>query len=164
MSVNLRNNKSCLPKIPSSYTRNSIRPRAGFDAGGQRHTDRQRGRQSIIIEFEQTPAGGDGTEGAEGRGRMPALGVVVHVHAAGHAGLGLEPGDISFDEIAPGHINLLAERQGRRYDGGGRMPAEGIVAIIEIECVRRGAVDQGRIERIGAACAAPNQTGPRWLS
>ena len=59
----------------------------------------------------QVTAGRRRAEHAQRRGRVPALFVMVQIDAAADAGLGLEPGDIGGDEIAPGAVERLARAQ-----------------------------------------------------
>src|SRR5438874_13779284 len=78
--------------------------------------------------------------------------VMMEMHTARDARLGLETRDIPRDEIAAPHwffwtVNDLAERKDRRQDRRRGMTAEGIADIVEIERVRRGAVDQRGVER-----------------
>src|SRR6266851_9061134 len=88
---------------------------------------------------------------------MPALFVMMEVDAAGDPRLGLEPGDIGGDEGAAAAVERLAEReQGRQYRRR-RVAAQRVADIVEIERMRRRAVDQRGVERRGAAVAAEDQ-------
>ena len=109
------------------------------------------------VEAEQVAARRRGAEHAEGRGRVPALLVMMVMHAAADPRLGLEPGDIGGDEGAAGAVERLAEREQRRQDRRRRVAAQRVADIVEIERVRRGAVDQRGVERRGAAVAAEDQ-------
>src|ERR1043166_5133056 len=89
---------------------------------------------------------------------MPALFVMMEMDAARDARLGLETGNISRDEVLAGAVEHLAEREDRRQDRRRGMPAQGIADIVEIERMRRGAVDERRIERRRPVVAAENET------
>src|SRR5438045_6173619 len=87
---------------------------------------------------------------------------MMEMHTARDARLGLETRDIPRDEIAAPHwffwtVNDLAERKDRRQDRRRGMTAEGIADIVEIERVRRGAVDQRGVERRRPPVAAEDQ-------
>ena len=95
----------------------------------------------------QVAARGRRAEHAQGRGRVPALFVMVEMHAAGDPRLGLEPGDIGGDEGGAGAVAAVGEREQRRQDRRRRVAAQRIADIVEIERMRRGAVDQRGVER-----------------
>ena len=129
----------------------------GLDAGGERGRDRKRGCGLRPVEPHQVARRRGGAEHAEGRGRMPALVVVVKVDAERDLALGFEAGDIGRDEVAAAGAGLSREREQRRQDRRRRMAAQGVVAVVEVERVRGGAVDQRRIERVGAVGGAEHE-------
>src|SRR5438552_8238708 len=88
---------------------------------------------------------------------------MMEMHAARDPRLGLEPDDIRGDEIAAPHwffwtVEHLAERKDRRQDRRRGMAAKRVADIVEIERVRRGAVDQRGVERRCPPVAAENET------
>ena len=87
------------------------------------------------------------TEHADRRGRMPALLVVMEVDAARDPRLRLPPGDVRGNERAPIDRARLRQREQRRQYRRRWMSAQRVAAIVEVERVRRGAVDQRGIQR-----------------
>src|SRR5438067_3460037 len=88
---------------------------------------------------------------------------MMKMDAARDARLGLETGDIGRNEIAAPHwffwtVEHLAERKDRRQDRRRGMAAKRVADIVEIERMRRGAVDQRGVERCGPLTAAENET------
>ena len=113
------------------------------------------------VEAHQPRACRGRAEHAERRGRMPALGVVVEVDRERELGLHLEAGDVRDDEVAAAAAELVGQREQRGEHRRRRMAAERVVAVVEVEHVRRGAVHQRGIERADAARAAEQQRGTR---
>ena len=72
---------------------------------------------------------------------------MVEVDAARDAGFGFPPGDVSSDESATIDRACLRQGEQRRQDRRGWMSTQRVAAIVEVECVRGGTVDQRRIER-----------------
>ena len=107
---------------------------------------------------QQMAARGGRAEHADRRRRMPALLVVMEVDAARDARLGLPARDIGGDERPPVHRARLRQREQRRQDRRRWMAAQRVAAIVEIERMRRGAVDQRRIQRCHALVGAEHQT------
>src|SRR3981189_34188 len=103
-----------------------------------------------MIELHQMADGRRGTEYAECRGRMPALVVMVEVDSAREPDLDLDPDHIGGNDILAGTAAVLGKRQQRRYQRHRMMTAHDAAEIVEIERVRRGAVDQRGVERAGA--------------
>jgi hypothetical protein len=116
----------------------------------------ERNRRLRGVELEQARARGGGAEHAERGGRMPALHVMMKVHAERDLGLRLEACDVCRDEFAPARADFIGEREQRGQHGRRRVAAERVVAVVEIERVRRGAVDYGSVERAHAAVGAEN--------
>src|SRR4051794_22475708 len=98
------------------------------------------------IQAHQVAAGGGGAEHAQGRGRMPALFVMMEMHAAANPRLGLEAGDIGGDESSAVTVEGLGERKKRREDRRRRMPPPRGADIVENARTRGGAVDRRGIE------------------
>ena len=63
-----------------------------------------------------------GAEHAQSRRRVPAFLVMVRMHAAADARLGLKAGDEGSDECASVNLRKSAEREQRRQQRHGRMP------------------------------------------
>jgi hypothetical protein len=145
----------------SDMERLGHRAEIGFDPARKRSGDRERLRGGARIEPHQMTARRRRAEHTQCRGRVPALFVMVIVDAAADPRLRLEPGDISGDEIAAAAILRLGHRKDRRQDRRRGVPAQRIADIVEIERVRRGAVDERRVERAGAPVAAKDQAGAR---
>ena len=82
---------------------------------------------------------------------------MMEMDAARDPRLGLEPGDIGGDERLSVAILAVGQREDRRQDRRRGVAAQRIADVIEIERVRRGAVDQRRVERAGAAIAAEDE-------
>ena len=68
-----------------------------------------------------------------------------------------QPGNISGDERPPVDRASLGQREQRRQDRRRRMSAQRVAAIVEVERVRRGAVDQRRIQRCHALIGAEHE-------
>src|SRR5262249_29424012 len=96
-------------------------------------------------------------EDAERRGRVPALGVVIEVHAYRDLALGLEAGHVGGDEVAAGRADGIRQREEPGQDRRRRVAADGVVAVVEVERVGGGAVDERRVERGDALAAAEYQ-------
>jgi len=114
-------------------------------------------RGSGGVKPHQPAARRGGAEHAQGRGRVPALFVMVKIDAAGDPRLGLEAGDVGADEILSAAVEHLTEREQRRDQRRRGVPAHRVADIVEIERVRRGAVDQRGVERRCPAVAAEDQ-------
>jgi hypothetical protein len=139
-----------------------------LDAGGERGGDGERGRRASCIEPQKVARRRRGAVHAESRGRVPALVVVVEIDAEPKLALGLEARDIGRDEGTPVDRPVVGERKKGRQNRCRRMPAQGVVAVVEVERVRGGAVDQRGVERaraVGgaeheAACAGRGHSDP----
>ena len=137
------------------------RAEVGLDAGGERRGDRERGGDLVVRQLQQLRARSGGAEDAERRGRVPAVRVVIEVHAQRELALGLEAGDVGGDEIAAARADVVREREQRRQDRRRRMAADRVVAVVEIERVRGGAVHERGVERADARrVAAEHERGP----
>src|ERR1700722_7946446 len=102
-------------------------------------------------------ARGSRSEDAQRRGRVPAFFVMVEMDAARDPRLGLEPRDIGGDEGGSGAVFGLSEREQRRQDRRRGVAAERIADVVEIERMRRRAVDQRRVEWARAQVAPEDQ-------
>src|ERR1700723_981156 len=102
-------------------------------------------------------ARGSRSEDAQRRGRVPAFFVMVEMDAARDPRLGLEPGDIGGDEGGSRAVFGLGEREQGRENRRRGVAAQRIADIVEIEGMRRGTVDQRRVEWAGAPVAAEDQ-------
>src|SRR5205085_3336262 len=94
----------------------------------------------------------------QGRSRVPALFVMMEMDPARDPRLGLETRDIGRDKIPAATVKHFPKREQGRQDRRRRMAAKRVADIVEIESMRRGAVDERRIERCGPLTAAENQT------
>ena len=103
-------------------------------------------------------ARGGRAEHADRRRRVPALLVMMEVDAARDARLGLPARDIGGDERPPVHRARLRQSEQRRQDRRRWVSAKRVAAIVEIQRMRRGAVDQRRIQRCHALVGAEHQT------
>src|SRR5208282_5852536 len=97
---------------------------------------------------------------ADGAGRVPAVRVMVEIDAERDLAFGFEAGDIRGDEVTAACASLLRQREERGQDRRRGMAAERVVAVVEIERVRRGAVDERGIEHAQALAAAERQRRP----
>ena len=104
-------------------------------------------------------AGRGAAEHAERRRRMPALGVLIEIHAQRKFALGFKAGDVGGDEIPAAGADFVGERKQCGQYRRRRMAAERVVAVVEIEGVRSGAVDQCGIECADAPRVAEYQCG-----
>src|SRR6516164_7177709 len=112
-----------------------------LDAGGERGGDGERGRPAPCVEPQEMTRCRGGAVDAEGRGRVPALVVVVEVDTKRKLALGLKARDIGRDKGSSVDRPLVGERKKSWQDRCRWMPAQGVVAVVEIECMRRSAVD-----------------------
>src|SRR5258705_1934145 len=90
-------------------------------------------------------------EYAERRSRVPTLFVMVHVNTAPEPCAGLDPHGMGGQHIAPGAAIGFACGKQRRYHRRRCVAEHGIGRVIEIERVRRSAIDERGIK---TACAA----------
>ena len=81
-------------------------------------------------------------EDAQRGGRMPALHVVVEMHGERDLGLDLEPCHVCREKIAAAGARFVCEREEGGEDRHRGMPAKRVVAVVEIERMRRRAVDE----------------------
>ncbi len=112
----------------------------GLDARGHRGRERERGRDLVGRQPKQMRACRRCPEGAERRGRMPALLIMMEVDRARELAFGLDAGRIGGDEGLAGYAR--GERPQRRQDRRRRMTAKRVAAIVEVERVRRRTIDQ----------------------
>ena len=149
-----------VPRAVADVQRLHHRAEVGLDAGSERRRDGERGGDLVVRQLHQLRARGGAAEHAERRGRVPAVRVVIEVHAQPELALGLEAGDVGGDEIAAARAGVVGERDQRRQDGRGRMAADRVVAVVEIERVRGGAVHQRGVERADTRRGAEHERGP----
>src|SRR5947207_808263 len=83
---------------------------------------------------------------------------MMEMDAARDPRLGLETRDIGRDEIAAATVKHFPKREQGRQDRRRGMAAKRVADIVKIERMRRGAVDERRIERCGPLTAAENET------
>ena len=88
-----------------------------------------------------------GAEHAERRGRMPALFVMMEIDAARDARLGFETGDKAAMNARPSTPRVSASANSAGRIGADGWPPSVLLTIVEVQRVRRGAVDQRRIQR-----------------
>jgi hypothetical protein len=81
---------------------------------------------------------------------MPAFLVVMEVHRAAEFRFDLDARDIGLDHLASTGAHLFAQSPEGRDDRGGGVSSHSVAAIVEIQGVRSGSVDEGRIEDGGA--------------
>ncbi len=74
-----------------------------------------------------------GSENAEGRGRVPALVIVMRMHGAGEAVLDLKPDSVSIDNLPPGQAALFSEREQRGHERHRLMAAQDRTEIVVVE-------------------------------
>src|SRR5262249_59909256 len=126
----------------------------------ERGRDGEGGRGAFRVEPHQVAGGGRGAEYAQGRGRVPALGVVMEVDAEPELALGLEAGDEGGDEGAARSLALVGEREEGRQDRRRRVTAQRVVHVVEVERVGGNAVGKRGIERAGALGGAEHEARP----
>ncbi len=127
-----------------------------------RHARRQRQRISRLLrgQAQQPRAGGGGADRAHGGGGVPAAVAVGRVHALAGAAHDLEPRDIGVEAIGARCALLLGEREDRGDEHRSGMRLCGIEIVVEIECVRGGAVDQRRPGRRQPGAEAEHRGRP----
>jgi hypothetical protein len=81
---------------------------------------------------------------------MPAAGVLVEIYTHRYLAFRLETGDVGGDELAPRRADFVGKCEQRRQDGRRRVTAHRVVAVVEIQCMRGGTVDQRCVEWCGA--------------
>ena len=132
----------------------------GLDAGRERRRQGQGARCLQHGQTQQMRASGGGPEDADCGGGVPAFFVVMEVDAAGDAGFRLPPRDVGREELLAGGFVHFCQREQRRHHRGGRMPTQGVGAIVVIQRVGRGAVDQCGFQRPDPAVRPEHQTVP----
>ena len=128
-----------------------------LDPRRERCRQSQRCRSHLRRQSQQMAARGGRTEHAERCCRMPALLVVMEIDTASDARLGLPSRDVGGNERAPIDRTRFRESKQGRQDRCRRMAAQRVAAVIEIQRVRRGAIDQRRIQRCHALFGAKYQ-------
>ncbi len=113
--------------------------------------------KAVASSCEQLGARGRGAEGAERRGGVPALLVMMEIDGAGDLGLDLDAGDIGLQHRGASRALMLGQRPQRRHHRRGGMAAQRVAAIVEIERVGGGAVDGGGVERRRPLPTRPNR-------
>ncbi len=107
---------------------------------------------------------GGGSEDAQGRGRMPALVIVMRMDDAAEPALRLEPDDIRVDQCPARDIEQLAESDDDRHDRNRRMPSHRLRHVVVVDRMRGGAVQQCRIEHANPAAVSEDQRGARGIA
>ena len=130
----------------------------GLDAARHRGRECERMGEFIRAQAEQVSASRRAAEGPERRGRVPAFVVVMEIHRACETGFALDAGGVSSQERLSGVAG--ADRPQGRQDRRRRMAADRIVAIVEIERMRRDAVDERGAEHIEMFAAPEDQRRP----
>src|SRR5262249_54946756 len=136
--------KEAVARAMTHMQRLRHRTEVRLDAAGERGSDGERGRAAPRVQPQEMTGRRGGAVDAERRGRMPALGVVMEVDAQRKLALGLKARDIGRDEGSSVDRPPGGKRKKSWQDRCRRMPAQGVVAVVEVERMRRGAVDQRR--------------------
>ena len=75
-------------------------------------------------------------------------------------GLGFKAHHIGGHEVLAAGADVVGQRKQRGQDRGRRMPADRVIAIVKIERMRGGTVDQCRIEGRDAPAVSKQEAGP----
>ena len=113
-----------------------------FRAARHARCEADRPTEVLGIEPEKSGARRGGAERTEGRGRVPAALVVVHVDRLADPAHGLEPYDVCIEQVLPAAVLRLGDRQYRRHQDRARVRGGRMKVVVEIVDVRRGAVNQ----------------------
>ena len=89
-------------------------PEIRLDAGGERSRQPQRDGDALWRQPHDLTARRGGAEHAKSRRRVPSFLVVVQMHAAADARLGLKAGDEGSDECASVNLPGVRQREQRR--------------------------------------------------
>jgi hypothetical protein len=131
-----------------------------LDTRRKRRRNRQSGRRLRGAQAQERRTRRRGTEDAEGRRGMPALGIVIHIDRKPDFGLGFKAHHISGYEVLTTGANVVGQRKQRGQDRGRRMPTDRVIAIVKIERMRGGTVNQCRLEGRDAPAVAKQEAGP----
>ena len=110
----------------------------------------------VAVEAEQVRAGRRRAEGARRSRGVEAPQVVLDADRAGDAALGLVAGNEGGGDRPARAVALLGQGEQRRQHRHGRVASHGLVDVVVVEGVGRGAVDEGGVEH-GEALAPPDQ-------
>ena len=132
-----------------------------LDARGERRGERERHAGLVRVQSHQSRRRRGCAEGAERRGRMPALGVVMEVDGERDLGFDLESRDVGEHEVATRYAKLVGERKERRQHRYGRMSTHRVAAVVEVERVRGRAVHVSGIEDADPPRRAEDQARTR---
>ena len=116
-------------------------------------------RRLLLIEAHEVCASGCRAEHAERRGRVPALFVVMKVHAAAEARFHFEACHVGCEHIATARAAFFSKGEQCGKDGRRWMAAEIVRAIVVIEDVGRNAVDERSVQYACSLVKPPDQRG-----
>ena len=119
-----------------------------------RRCDAERHGTAAFVQAEDAGAAGRRAQHAGGPGDVPAAVVVVGVHHVADAARHVDAQHQRIDHVAPGRAALLRQREHGRCDRARRMDDRLQVRVVEVEGVRRDAVDQRRARHVDALAAA----------
>ena len=77
---------------------------------------------------------------------MPAARVLIKIHAHRNLAFDLKAGDVGGEQIAAAGADFIGQCKQCRQDRRRRVSAQRVVAVVEVERMRRGAVDQRGVE------------------
>jgi len=89
-----------------------------LDTRRKRRRNRQSGRRLRGAQAQERRTRRRGTEDAEGRRGMPALGIVIHIDRKPDFGLGFKAHHISGYEVLTTGANVVGQRKQRGQDWG----------------------------------------------
>ena len=117
-------------------------------------------RSFLGVKAEQPRTSRAGAEHTECRCRMPAFFIVMEVDPSPDLRFDFEPGNVCRQHIASGRIAFFSDCQQRRQDRRRRMAAEIIGAVVEVQHIRRHAIDERSVQRNCALHGSPDQRCP----
>src|SRR5581483_707691 len=129
----------------------------GLEAAREGGRDGKRHGGAPRIETEQVGRCRSSADRAERGRRVPALVVVMIVDGARQPDLGLHADEIGRQQLLAARSALLAQREQRGDQRHRLVAAENAAEIVVVEGVGGGAVDEGGIQRAGAAVGAEDQ-------
>ncbi len=127
------------------------------DADRLRCGDAQRHRRAVRIERQDPRAGRGGAEHAGRAGDVPAAVVVIGVDRVPDAARDIDPEHDRIDDLPSAGTRVLGERERRRGDRTGRVDDRAQMRIVEIERVRRDAVQHRRARDVDALGASQDR-------
>ena len=126
-------------------------------ADGLRRGDAQRHRRLVDVETQEPRARRGRAQHAGRAGDVPAAIVMLGIDHVACAARDVDAEDQRVDELAAGRPDVLGQRERRRCDRSRRMDDRLEVRVVEVEGMRRDAVDERGARNVDALAAAEHR-------